>query len=300
MDSKLDFKPKAKDKRKAFAKKTCKTQSFPGDPQPHTRTLNQNPSDSKELYEEETKEEVANSEGEGSDAAEETPPADSPHSPLGMPTAHDLLYKKLKTYDSHVQYFLSYQIENFEGFMQQCIEDPTHILDCLAPSSPPSTSRTPKASPQPHTDLKMELTDRVPQIDRPNFPITNLIQTIPRLLFKPEDLGIQRAQGKEGKNRVQMSASTAVYLNSCAQYAYITGALVYEDLALIHQAKGDMEYHKMEKDKEVDKVNDKEKQRVGTESTKDTERLDCKKKLVLEKVNAGRPPVKTEKSLTYL
>lgn len=113
----------------------------------------------------------------------------------------------------------------------------------------------------------MELCDRVPQIDRPNFPISKIIDIIPRLLFKGEEIKIEKAMKIQ-----KLKASTSAYLNSWGQYAYITGIMIYEDLSLIHQAHGEMEYYKMEKDRqeiEVKLEKDADQERPGTESTKD-------------------------------
>lgn len=40
-------------------------------------------------------------------------------------------------------------------------------------------------------DLKMECCDMVPPIDRPNFPITNIVELIPRLLFDKNALRVE-------------------------------------------------------------------------------------------------------------
>lgn len=76
---------------------------------------------------------------------------------------------------------------------------------------------------------------------------------------------------------VKVRASTSAYLNSCNQYAYITGILVYEDLSLFHDANQEMEYLVINNPKEENqnKAQDPKEEskthgiREGTESTKD-------------------------------
>ena len=95
---------------------------------------------------------------------------------------------------------------------------------------------------KPIEDMQMELCDRIPQIDRPNFSITNIVDIIPRLLFKREDLKVEKSV-----NTSRLTSFTSTYLNSCGEYAYITGLLIYEDLSLAYEAHQEMDYYKKEK-----------------------------------------------------
>jgi hypothetical protein len=73
-------------------------------------------------------------------------------------------------------------------------------------------------------DLMMELCDKVPHVDRPNFSISNIVNIIPRLLFSKDFYKIESEVTISDK-----VSYTSTYLNSTGEYAYITGILIYED-----------------------------------------------------------------------
>lgn len=118
-------------------------------------------------------------------------------------------------------------------------------------------------------DLEMELLNKVPHLDRPNFAISTIVEIIPRLLFNKNYLKIDNSM-----RSTDVVSHTATYLTASGNYAYITGLLIYEDLSLVydaHQEMKDVKQHKSEKEqKELNKgATATLDPRAGTESTKD-------------------------------
>jgi hypothetical protein len=94
------------------------------------------------------------------------------------------------------------------------------------------------------------------------------VDIIPRLLFRKDALKVESSVSIRDE-----ISHTATYLNSCGEYAYITGLLTYEDLSLVYDAHQDMMVYKRQK-KEAHEEEAKTKQtlvslREGTETTKD-------------------------------
>ena len=91
-------------------------------------------------------------------------------------------------------------------------------------------------------DLKMELLNQVPHIDRPGFQISQISSLIPRLLFAGHEIKMETSRSIKDE-----ISSTSVYLSSAGEYAYIVGLLMYEDLSQYQDAYQNMLYLKERK-----------------------------------------------------
>ena len=186
------------------------------------------------------------------------------------------------SYDSYVQYFLSYRVKNYDDLIKAYLSHDSDItnlieLETLKEDNPNEDQHKERrstfgkineeANQEKIDDLQLECWDKIPQIDRPNFSISSIVDIIPRLLYNKKNLCVEKEV-----NAPQLYSSTSAYLNSCGEYAYIVGLLVYEDLSSVSQADQEMNYFKEQKAEE-DRIREKKTLvslgREGTESTKD-------------------------------
>jgi hypothetical protein len=77
-------------------------------------------------------------------------------------------------------------------------------------------------------NLTMEVLDKVPPVDRTSLPISQIINIIPRQLFKKELLRLRNLDVFSIDHRVSHSS---IYLPASDMYAYLTGILFYEKSA---------------------------------------------------------------------
>lgn len=103
-------------------------------------------------------------------------------------------------------------------------------------------------------DLKMELWDQIPHIDRPGFQISQIADLIPRLLFAGHEVKMETSRSIKDE-----ISSTSVYLSSAGEYAYIVGLLMYEDLSLYQEAYQNMNYLKERKREQIFKKRQRSK-----------------------------------------
>ena len=83
----------------------------------------------------------------------------------------------------------------------------------------------------------------MPHADRPNFPISQVIDLLPHLLFSANELRIETSRSVKDE-----ISSTSVYLSSVGEYMYVSGLLMYEDLSQYQEANASMKElkHKQE------------------------------------------------------
>jgi hypothetical protein len=205
-------------------------------------------------------------------------------SPTKRMSNFKIVREKVQNWNNYVSYFLSYRVKDYDRLMNsylklgsdimQCMDLKAHneVFDALRESKPKSSTFNPIYAKTDNeiTDLQMECCDRMPQTDRPHFPISNLVEIIPRLLFNNNSLKVESSVSIKDE-----IVSTSAYLTSLGEYAYITGLIFYEDLSLVYEGHQDMRYlrqkrkeRQMEEEK-LNKVKGGAEVRGDTESTKD-------------------------------
>lgn len=112
----------------------------------------------------------------------------------------------------------------------------------------------------------MECLNRIPHIDRPQFPISNIVELIPRLLFDKNSFRVETARSIKDE-----ISYTSVYLPSSNEYAYITGLIIFEDLAMIQDAYEDKAYLiQRKKEKEAKEEEKRMQSKLNPESREET------------------------------
>ena len=145
---------------------------------------------------------------------------------------------------------MSYQIQNFDTLIDTYIKFGANALidsievenyankDLLRSTTLQRAKRMTSQSNKEEVildDLKMELCDQIPHIDRPGFQISQVAELIPRLLFSGHEIKLETSRSI--KDEISYSS---VYLSSAGEYAYIVGLLMYEDLSLYQEAYQNM------------------------------------------------------------
>lgn len=154
---------------------------------------------------------------------------------------------KLENCETYWHYFLSYQMHNFDSIVDSYIKyGPSVFLDCIQIEKYDSSDSNKRMS---HnklstnssnsgkeeldlSDIKMELMNQVPHVDRQGFPISHLADIIPRLLFTNREFKVKTSSPIPDE-----VSATSVYITSVGEYAYIVGLLIYEDLSVFHGKK---------------------------------------------------------------
>lgn len=83
-------------------------------------------------------------------------------------------------------------------------------------------------------NVMLDVLDRVPVIDRSSLPISQVIDIIPRQLFRTDLISIRNL---DVESIAPVKSHSAIYLPGCDQYAYITGLLFYECISNIIETK---------------------------------------------------------------
>ena len=168
-----------------------------------------------------------------------SPSAVSPQSQIPYANKLERLKSKMENCESHCQYFVSYQVSNLDSFIDIYIKHGASILQWLDYEMNESidfskrmtknkSSKTDSSlSKEEYSldDIKMEWCDRIPHIDRPSFPISQVIDLIPRLLFNKQEIRVETSRAIKDE-----FWSTSVYLSSVGEYMYITGLLLHSNL----------------------------------------------------------------------
>ena len=195
---------------------------------------------------------------------EKSPSGDMRFAELSNPTPKtpfsnrvDKLKSKMESWESYWHYFVSYQIHNHDAFVEAYIKHGASVLQWIDIDSRDSLSFS-KRSTRNRTgtlasmsikdeivleDIRMEWWDRVPHIDRPNFPISHVIDLIPRLLFSKSELKIETSRSNKDEIRC-----TSIYLSSVGEYMHVAGLLTYEDLSQYQDAYANMRNHKQKRE----------------------------------------------------
>ena len=149
---------------------------------------------------------------------------------------------KLENCETYWHYFLSYQIHNFDSIIDSYIKyGPSLFFESIeieTYDTHDNSKRIAHSKSSAHnsksekeeldlSDIKMELIDQVPHIDRPGFPISHLTDVIPRLLFTSHEFRMKTSQSIPDE-----ISATSVYITSVGEYAYMVGLLIYEDLSI--------------------------------------------------------------------
>ena len=167
------------------------------------------------------------------------------------------LKTKMEHWESYLHYFASYQVHNHDSIVDAYIKHGASILqwididtrESLKFSKRSTRNKTTTLPSLSHTDelmiddIRMECWDRVPHADRPNFPISQVIDLLPHLLFSANELRIETSRSVKDE-----ISSTSVYLSSVGEYMYVSGLLMYEDLSQYQEANASMKElkHKQE------------------------------------------------------
>lgn len=164
---------------------------------------------------------------------------------------------------------MSYQIQNFDTLVDTYIKFGANALidsievenyankDLIRSTTLQRAKRVTSQSNKEEVildDLKMELCDQIPHIDRPGFQISQVAELIPRLLFSGNEIKMETSRSI--KDEISYSS---VYLSSAGEYAYIVGLLMYEDLSLYQEAYQNMIYLKERKREQILKKRQKSK-----------------------------------------
>ncbi|CAI2374575.1 unnamed protein product [Moneuplotes crassus] len=150
------------------------------------------------------------------------------------------LKKYLETNNNLVDYFLSYSMDNLEGFLKAYEDKGNNFLDkILTENKRSSLTPTLNETTQKYEyvgsknfvfdNLKFKVLDRVPALDRNHSPISQVLDIIPSQLFKKKYFKIQDLDDPQVvQNKVSY---TSMFLPATDSYIYLTGILFYEEVS---------------------------------------------------------------------
>ena len=178
----------------------------------------------------------------------------------------DKLKEKIDKWDNYVQYFLSYSVDwdSHEKLIENYLKHGSNILQWIELESKVENDTTKrstkvktstfasKAERKSMDDIKMALLQRLPPTDRSHFPISGIIDLIPRLLFTNNNFKVDTSSTIKDD-----FSSSCVYIPSVNEYAYIVGKLIYDDIASSHntfESEDDFMLNKEDKYNEPNKL----------------------------------------------
>jgi hypothetical protein len=157
----------------------------------------------------------------------------------------DLLKKNLEHSHNLIDYFISYNVSNLASLLriyqtqgEKFISKIFDIQDSLGGESEVKNSVIEGDKDSRYmqfNNVAFEVLDRVPSIDRTSLPISQVINIIPRQLFRKERLSLRNIDVESVGIKISHSS---IYLPGSDMYAYITGLLFYERIDSIISSDG--------------------------------------------------------------
>jgi hypothetical protein len=167
----------------------------------------------------------------------------------------DLLKKNLEHSHNLIDYFISYNVSNLASLLriyqtqgEKFISKIFDIQDSLGGESEVKNSVIEGDKDSRYmqfNNVAFEVLDRVPSIDRTSLPISQVINIIPRQLFRKERLSLRNIDVESVGIKISHSS---IYLPGSDMYAYITGMLFYERIDSIISSDGIHNKHEFEDD----------------------------------------------------
>lgn len=148
---------------------------------------------------------------------------------------HEMLKKNLENSNNLIDYFISYNVSNLASLLRiyqtqgdKFVSKIYDIQDSFMGASEVKNSvveADKDAQFMQFNNIAFEVLDKVPLIDRASLPISQVIDIIPRQLFRKEALSLRNIDVDSIGSKISHSS---IYLPGSDMYAYITGMLFYE------------------------------------------------------------------------